>query len=182
VFTCRSMMPLVRYNIHDRGGNLSYRFVVDTLRAHGYDARALLGELGWTWKRLYPLPFFYVFGRTDGTTTIYGVNVYTEDISEALSDRELVDLHTGEFQLATTFDGNAEQHLTLTVRLRPHAEPAPAVIERFRQRVVETLVAKNAEYRHLHEVKGGRVVPSVELTHHPVRANKQAIKQKYHMV
>jgi len=168
VLTYRSAMPLVRYNIHDRGSVLPFLRVCEVLKDHGYDPRRLLRSLGWRDSELYPIPFFCVHGRSDGTSTLYGVNIHTEDIQEALSDAQMVALHTGEFRVHTVFDQNAEQYLQIDLRLNAATEPSPAVARRIEDHLVRILRTRNSEYRHLHECRGTRVVPRVRLTHEPM--------------
>ncbi len=180
VFTCISAMPLVRYNIHDRGGAYSYPEFAAILHDHGYCPKQLLRDAGWPPQTLYPLPLFYVSGRSDGTTTIYGVNIYTEDVHHALCSARVAGLHTGEFRLSTTFTADAEQELGLRLRIRPESEPSPALMQLIRRHIVESLCHSNTEYRHLHEMKGGRVEPIVELTHQPLAPAGNGLKNRYH--
>jgi len=177
VLTVRNAMPLVRYNIHDRGQHLPLKTAIRVLKDHGYDPIELLNDLGWSKSMLYPLPLFYVFGRSDGVATIYGVNIYTESVYEALLHHELVGLHTGEFGLHTVYDECAEQMLRLQVRLKPGEPQDPVIARRFEQRLLAQLRQSNSEYRHLYEVKGTRVAPQVEFTYQPIHAN--GIKRRY---
>ncbi|UCG32635.1 MAG: phenylacetate--CoA ligase family protein [Phycisphaerales bacterium] len=180
VFTCRSAMPLVRYNIHDRGGTITLEHLTRVLRDHGYNHTTMLRDLGWPKETHYPLPLFYVFGRSDGTATIYGVNIYTEDIYQALSQRDVVSLHTGEFRVRTEYTGRATQRLTVQVRLRPETSPSPALSSAISRQILNSLCDSNTEYRHLHDMKGTRVEPAIELTHAPLGDGGNGFKHRYH--
>ena len=68
----------------------------------------------------------------------------------------------------------------MRLRLRPEAEPSPALMQTIRRHVVESLCRSNTEYRHLHEMKGGRVEPIVELTHLPLAVSGNGLKHRYH--
>ena len=180
VFTSRSAMPLVRYNIHDRGGTMCFDHAAEVLGAHGYNHTALLRDLGWPAQTHYPLPLFYVYGRTDGTATIYGVNIYSEDVYQGLSQRGVVGLHTGEFRVQTEYTGQADQRLAVQLRLRPEAAPSPALARTIARQVSASLCQSNAEYRHLHDMKGARVEPTIELTDGPLSGNDNGFKHRYH--
>jgi phenylacetate-CoA ligase len=180
VFTRRSAMPLVRYNIHDRGGTISFGHAVEVLKAHGYQHAAMLRDLGWPRETHYPLPLFYVFGRSDGTATIYGVNIYTEDVYQALTQRSLVGLHTGEFHVSTEYNGQADQRLAVHLRLRPESDPSPALAGIIAREILTSLCHSNAEFRHLHDMKGARVEPTIRLTHKPLPKNGNGFKNRYH--
>ena len=78
LLTIRGAVPLVRYNTHDRGGLLTLKDVEARCLAHGYD---LLGESspGSGPNAYRPLPFLYVFGRSDAVI-VHGTNIYRDDV------------------------------------------------------------------------------------------------------
>ncbi|MEW6189330.1 MAG: hypothetical protein AB1466_04355, partial [Actinomycetota bacterium] len=81
VFTTKSGIPLIRYNIHDRGGVISFNQLIEILHSHGYNIFSLLRQAGY--ETIWRLPFFYCFGRRDAVS-IDGANIYAEDIQEAI--------------------------------------------------------------------------------------------------
>ena len=84
VFTVLSGVPLVRYNIHDRGGVKSFEKVMKIAKNHGYNIEKELKKFGYTPEDVWHLPFFYVFGRSDGTISVGGANIYPENVDTAL--------------------------------------------------------------------------------------------------
>jgi phenylacetate-CoA ligase len=80
IFTSDAAIPLVRYNLHDAGGILSFDEMVAIL-ARKYDIKKLLKEL-----KPLKLPCCFVFGRSDGTVSIDGANIYVEEIKQTFDD------------------------------------------------------------------------------------------------
>jgi len=72
VFTALTAMPLVRYNIHDRGGLITFDRLCNVLDGHGYAVDTLLSDYGCGKAGIVRLPFLYVWGRSDGSALIYG--------------------------------------------------------------------------------------------------------------
>lgn len=83
VFTAMNGIPIVRYNIHDRGGIVTYRRIKEVCKTFGYDIEDLLSVEGYE-KDVYKFPMFYIFGRGDGTISIGGANIYPENIEQAI--------------------------------------------------------------------------------------------------
>lgn len=117
VITTKSTTPLVRYNIHDRGGVIGFRKMIETLNKYGYDYKKLLRK-----KKLNPdevvwqQPFVYCFGRRDDTVIIGGANVYPEQIAPVLFNGKIKDIHS--FKLATDFDKEQHQLFYVLLELR----------------------------------------------------------------
>lgn len=155
VFTSgRGCVPLVRYNIHDRGGLLSATDIEDRL---GGKSKT---QQGWQ------LPYLYLFGRSDHTVTLYGLNVYPEHIKQALEERMVSSLVSGKFQMATAYRPvNQNQYLKIDVELATHVKPKQEQEDLIRNCIVETLRRVNDEFRKLHDTLGSRAMPEVHL--HP---------------
>ena len=117
VITTKSTTPLVRYNIHDRGGIIRFREMTEILNKHGYDYKKLLRK-----KKLNPdeivwqQPFVYCFGRRDDTVIIGGANVYPEQIAPALFNEKVKDIHS--FKLATDYDKEQHQLFYILLELK----------------------------------------------------------------
>src|SRR5262249_30747302 len=88
LLTLRGAVPLVRFNTHDRGGLLSFERVVDGCRAHGYDLLHELEQRGFGPDALRPLPFLYVYGRSDAVIA-RNANVYRDHVAHVLQDPAL---------------------------------------------------------------------------------------------
>jgi len=117
LFTSKSTTPLVRYNLHDRGGVIKFRQMEEILKKHGYDYKKLLKKKGLTEEIVWQQPFVYCFGRRDDTVIVGGANVYPEQIAPALFNDKVKDIHS--FKLAVEFD--REQHQLFYILLEMKA-------------------------------------------------------------
>jgi phenylacetate-CoA ligase len=164
VFTALSGIPVVRYNIHDRGGVLPFHTVMQTVHDAGYDPIALLAERGHDRRELRNLPFFYCFGRSDGTVTVNGANVYPEHIQAALS--LAADTDVLGFRMQVEHDPKTQdERLVIMLEHHADAEATPALAEHYRNLLVDGLLKLNTEYRYIHERAPHLTAPIV--TVHP---------------
>lgn len=148
-------VPLVRYNIHDRGGLVRYS---EVLRVKDREQRTVAKKNSWS------LPFVFLFGRSDFTTTIYGLNVYPENIKAALESQAIRNLVTGKFQMTTEYRRRGfSQHLLIRLELARGKKPNSAFKRLIRKSIVDTLRQVNAEYNKLYESIGARALPDIRL-------------------
>ncbi len=152
VFTVLSGIPLVRYNIHDSGGIVPFTDMIQALHDHGYDIMERLAEIGYGRQHVWQLPFFYVFGRSDGTVSIVGANIFPENVQAVLSeagDREIL-----TFRLAVRTTDSYSQRLAIA--LEHHSfdlseRDAAALAEHYRPILVEGLRRMNPDFRDAYE-------------------------------
>ncbi len=104
VFNSSGGIPVVRYTIHDNGNKLPFDKVFLIAEDHGYNLVKLLKDEGWSQGDIFPFAFSYIFGRSDGTVGISGVNVYVHNIKEALDSLVLGMMNTGKFRMQTVYD------------------------------------------------------------------------------
>ena len=125
--------PRTRYNVHDKGGLLSYETVARYLRGRGIAIAALGSESAAAgprgplpWSDPIPLPFLFVFGRRDATISIMGANIYPEDIeSIVFGDPELARrLHSFILTVATDASGTPRPEIALELAADDVADAA----------------------------------------------------------
>jgi phenylacetate-CoA ligase len=114
--TTKSTTPLVRYNIHDRGGVIKFRQMEETLKKHGYDYKKIFKKKGLSEDLVWQQPFVYCFGRRDDTVIVGGANIFPEQIAPALFNSKVKDIHS--FKLATDFDKEQHQLFYVLLELR----------------------------------------------------------------
>ncbi|MFA7253593.1 MAG: hypothetical protein WC107_03485 [Patescibacteria group bacterium] len=107
LFTTKATTPLIRYNIHDRGGIIKFREMESILANHGYDYKRLIKKAGLPLSIISQQPFVYCFGRRDDTIIIGGANIFPEQIAPALFNEKVKDIHS--FKLTTKFDKKQHQ-------------------------------------------------------------------------
>ena len=158
IFTAPGGIPLIRYNIHDRGGILTRQNIIDTIPELGEYFQQLEKD-----HKLWNLPFVYVFGKSDQTVILYGANVYPENIKAALEQEDVREQFTGRVVMYTDDDSNKDQRLHIEVECAPNIKPTNQLVQRMTQRIYETLIELNSEYRVVNGGIGDRTIPNVHL-------------------
>ncbi|KAJ3342497.1 hypothetical protein HDU93_002256 [Gonapodya sp. JEL0774] len=137
--------PLIRYNIFDAGGVLSFDDVLAFCRSNGFDPLMHLPE---SHRRVRKMPFCFVFGRSMWTVSLYGANVFVENIMVGLETKEVKDGVTGKFVLLTSEDEKQDVVLKIIVELPPSRNPTPEFASIISTSVLENLVRINSEFAH----------------------------------
>ncbi|HEU5077228.1 MAG TPA: phenylacetate--CoA ligase family protein [Polyangiaceae bacterium] len=131
--------PLMRYNILDRGGVITYAEMRAFLDANGLGSKLP--------QRGTPLPFVYVFGRTNFAVSYYGANVYPENVAIGLEQPEFADHVTGKFVLEVVEDAALNARLKLSVELvAGAAADLDDLARRLQTSVVRQLCSVNSEF------------------------------------
>jgi len=116
VITTKSTTPLVRYNVHDRGGVIKFRDMENVLKKHGYDYRKIIKKKGLPENIIVQQPFVYCFGRRDDVVIVGGANVHPEQIAPALFNDIVNDVHS--FKLTIDFDKQQRQLFIVLIELK----------------------------------------------------------------
>jgi phenylacetate-CoA ligase len=151
LFSGDNGIPLIRYHIADSGGVVGYRQMLEFCARNGFQPEDADPQL----------PFVYVFGRSLFTVSLFGANIYPENVTVALERRPISDWVTGKFVLQTPEDADRNTFLQVVVELAPGVsadqEKAAAIAEAIRAE----LVRLNSEFAHY--VPAERQLPRVEL-------------------
>lgn len=164
VLTINSGIPLIRYEIHDRGGLITFSETIKRLKNNGYDPEKLLLENHLDLKKVWRLPFLYVFGRND-SVVFSSANIYLEQIKLALEDNRIFKLNTGRFNVSIIYDRQQDQSLKLDIELSEGIQPSEELEQQFETVVVQRLLELSSEYKVLFEKRGrDKMVPIIVLS------------------
>ena len=93
-----------------------------------------------------PLPFVYVFGRSNFTISYFGANIYPENISVGLEQPHVKEWVTGKFVLQVAEDDDRNSHLSVTVELVPGIEASETRREAIAESILAQLLRLNSEF------------------------------------
>ncbi len=181
--TSGNVLPMIRYEIGDHGGVMTYAELKNICASEGVDLKAEAKKAGIT-DTVKELPFVYVYERADLSTKLYGAIIYPEHIKHGLIIKSLHKEVTGKFTIATKNDENQDEYLEVNVELQPKVQPSEDLKERVTQAINEALIAKSAEHRNNSLSLGERVIPRVTFWEHnhaehfPVGAKHRWVKKK----
>lgn len=164
LFTSSAGIPLIRYNIHDFGGVKSFPDVLQALNMSFEQFSEHLQQYDKN-LHLWQLPFVYLYGKSDFTVTLYGLNIYPENIKMSLEDREIRDKVTGRFTMSTEYHPKTKnQYLLVNVELQHNKSPNIELTKDITNIISQTLRRVNSEYNKLFSSIGaGRSEPVVKL-------------------
>jgi len=143
LFTGDNGIPLVRYNILDTGGVIPCNEMLAFLATCGFDPRT---ELGPDRRGIRPLPFVYVFGRSDFTVSYFGANIYPENITVGLEQPEIREWVTGKFVLEAREDTDRNRSLAITIELAPGQTGNPERQQAAAASILTHLLRLNTEF------------------------------------
>ena len=181
IFSCLPGVPLIRYNIKDRGGVIPFNKVIEIVKSHGFNPFEIIASYGYTKREVWQLPFFYVYGRSDGTVAISGGKIFVENIKEALDNHEIAKTNTGNFKMDVKYDSQQNQQLTIRVELRNGVHPDGELQKKYQDIIVKTLLCVNSEYAILYHTNKNGVLPKIELYDYGNTKyfNDDSIKNRY---
>ena len=146
ICTSRSGLPLVRYDLKDLGGILSFKSVVNKLNRHCKNWKKDLADVGLQ-KTIWKLPFVYLYERSDFALTWFGATIYPENIRKALGEKELLRYTTGRFAMLLVEDKKFVPRLQINVELKKNAQSSPQLVDFTKRMLVKVLTNENSEYR-----------------------------------
>jgi phenylacetate-CoA ligase len=156
LFTGSGGVPLIRYGILDTGGVVTYEAMMERLSGLGFDPAPLLHRGG-----ARPLPFAYVFGRSDFTVSFYGANVFPENVTVGLEQPGIKGWVTGKFVMEVAHGEDQDEALSIVVELAPGEPGGPVRRDAAAASIEEQLCRLNSEFKSY--VPEGRRTPVVTL-------------------
>lgn len=144
LFSGDNGIPLVRYHISDNGGLISYESMLKFLAEWGFDpVEALQHEGG---RGIHPLPFVYVFGRSNFTVSYFGANIYPENVTVGLEQPGIREWVTGKFVLQVKEDADQNRLLCVVVELALGVEGSEEKREAIASSILSQLLRLNSEF------------------------------------
>lgn len=158
VFTANTGIPLIRYNIQDRGLIIEIKKIIEISKKFGFYDQ--ISDYINKWN--YPL--VALFGRSDVAVTFYALNIYPENIKLASEKKVFLNKLTGKFLARVDFDETQTiQTLIISFELSEGVNTTEEIKTEMQKILVESLISSNAEYRKLYNAIGGRALPIIEL-------------------
>lgn len=159
IFTAPSGLPLVRYNTEDEGGVVSYADMIAPIKG---DFEVIAQENN-VRPREWQRPFLYVHGRKLFVVTIYGVNVYPENIKAGLLAKRIRHAVSGRFTVATKYHKNMDQYLEIHIEMTHGTKADAHHNASIKHEIFTALLAHNGEFNKLYDAIGEKVVPHIHL-------------------
>ncbi|MFH0819318.1 MAG: hypothetical protein V1898_04950 [Patescibacteria group bacterium] len=170
IFSANGGIPLIRYNINDLGNIVSHKELCNKLKINFIDSD-FSSE-----NKFNKFPFLYLYGRAGNTVTIYGVNIYYENIKMALENQQIIHIVSGKFSLKTTVDKGYNQSLEIDIELSTKKDASNNEKGLISTIIQHTLEQNNLEYKKLKLKIGSKAIPKINFY---LRNHFKQIKSKH---
>lgn len=157
-----SGLPLVRYDLKDKGGIYTFKEVKVKLNKSGLDLSKEIDGIN-LGASIWNLPFVYVYERSDFIVKLYGANIYPETIRKSLQEAELSQLLTGKFTMQIIFDEHHNQFLEINIELKKNVSSSFELEKDIQRIIVAKLLRENSEYKSNYTHTRTRQIPKIVL-------------------
>ena len=172
-------LPLIRYEIGDNGGVMSYEDVASIFKSFGIDLYKEAKKIGIE-KTITGWPMVYVYERTDFSTKLYGAIIYPEYVKIGLEHPDLEDILTGKFTMFTKYDRKQNEYLEINLELKPGKEISGELSESIKDIISSSLKLKSAEHKNNADNMKEKVDPRLVFwEHNHPQYFQPTIKQKW---
>ena len=170
--------PKVKYNIHDKGGKITYKDAIKVLNKHNKQAVKKFLKKNKTLK----LPFLYVIGRSDGTVSVDGANVYPEQIQIAIDSNPTTSKTTNRFMVKKVYEKNQQATFKILIEAKKGKEINKTLKNNYEKVILKKLMILNKDFKESY-LKNHSLKPKVEIykynSNKDFQAQKNRIKNKY---
>ncbi|MGM3304407.1 phenylacetate--CoA ligase family protein [Anabaena sp. WFMT] len=142
LFSGKNGIPLIRYNILDQGGLISYEEMLKFLAKWDFNPLAELQQN----RGIHQLPFVYVFGRSNFTVSYFGANIYPENVTVGLEQPIIREWVTGKFVLQVKEDSDKNRFLSVVVELASGVESSEEKSNTITASILSQLLRLNSEF------------------------------------
>ena len=174
LFSGDNGIPLVRYNILDNGGIITYDAMLQFLSEWGFNPVEILSNQ----RGIRNLPFVFVFGRSNFTISYFGANIYPENIKVGLEQPVISDWVTGKFVMQIQEDADKNSLLSVVVELAPKIEASEEKKQTVANSILAQLQRLNSEFANYvpaeYQTPQVRLLPMGEPEYFP-----QGVKHRY---
>ncbi|AFY48177.1 coenzyme F390 synthetase [Nostoc sp. PCC 7524] len=147
LFSGNNGIPLIRYNILDTGGIISYDAMLQFLANWGFNPlENLTSTTPHSPRGIRKLPFVYVFGRSNFTVSYFGANIYPENVTVGLEQPVIKEWVTGKFVLQVKEDADQNRFLSVVVELAPEVEGSEDKHQAIANSILTQLLRLNSEF------------------------------------
>ncbi len=174
LFSGDNGIPLMRYNILDNGGIITYDAMLQFLAEWGFHPSEALSHV----RGIRNLPFVFVFGRSNFTISYFGANIYPENIKVGLEQPLIRNWVTGKFVMQIQEGADKNLFLSIAVELAPGVTTSEEQEQAVADSILAQLKRLNSEFTNYvpqeYQTPQVRLLPMGEPEYFP-----QGVKHRY---
>jgi phenylacetate-CoA ligase len=167
-----TMLPLMRYNIHDIGGIIKHKEMQALLKKHRCNVKIDV-----------PFPFIFVTGRIDGTVNYDGILIYPEYIQEMIyGNPRIAKILTGTFKISKVYDKKHNPYLKVDFQLKKRIKTSKSLQNELHNLTEKFFYNQNPLFSTTFDFirkSSGKSPIIVELYNHKEYPHKNGVKVHY---
>ena len=136
-------VPKIKYNLHDEGKRFSYREMMKIIKSHKpkfYDEIKKRTDI-------LHLPFLCIFGRTDGTLSFDGANVFPSQIGDAILDDNELSKTINRFKIMKKYDQHHNTEFHIHLELKESKKLNTKLQKNSSTKILNHLIKVNPDYK-----------------------------------
>jgi len=142
-----AISPKIKYNIHDEGCVFSFEKMINILNEYEKNFIEEFYESESQSKNVLRLPFLWINGRTDGTVSIDGANVYPSQIEMCIhSDKGLLD-KTNSFKISIDKGEKGSFRFVVLIELKENYKGNKKLQKKYQDVILKNLLKLNDDYK-----------------------------------
>ena len=161
--------PVIKYNLEDIGGILSYHEMEEKLHRFGIHRTFSL-----------PLPFLFVVGRVSGPVKFHAFLMYPENVEDCVyKNPEIAKTTTGKFKLRTIVTRDHEHVLQIEFQLKKGVRKSSKLLLGYTTLCTKTLAEVNGGYKAVYTRIQEKAIPRIKLYTYEQYPYTSKIKNRY---
>ena len=168
----------VKYNLHDEGGVHTFNTMLNIIE--NYEPQRLKHYMENNKAEILKLPFLYVVGRSDGTVSLDGANVYPEQITMAVHKNKNLMKTMNTFRMSIQYDKNKNIIFLIKINLKERIKPTKFLEKKYFDTIVCNLKDINSDFKESYLKDASVIKPKIILYPYEHKEfKKKKIKNKY---
>ncbi len=154
--------PKIRYNLHDEGGVYRYKEMISLIGKH---EKQLVKKYEQQWKQwpILHLPFLYVAGRSDGTLSFDGANVYPEQVEAGILTAKALEEKTNSFMIYKTTNKKHDVNFAIAIQLKQGINANKVLQTQYHDAIVTKIIELNPDFKESYTHNPGLCDPKIIL-------------------
>lgn len=140
-----AVLSKIRYNLHDEGMKMGYLELLEKLQTseNGKITRYLQKNQG----KILHLPFLFIFGRSDGTLSFDGANVFPHQVESAIIKQPILSQKTHRFKMEKKYDKKHNIEFHIHIELKDSHKPTSTLIKKYQNHITDHLTQVNPDFK-----------------------------------
>ncbi len=143
----KAALSKIKYNIHDEGEVVKYNEMLALLSKYYPDFWKKFASSGGDWRDVLHLPFLCIFGRSDGTLSFDGANVFPHQIESGIMGKRGLGGKTKRFKIEKKHDHKHDVQFHIHVELQRGHKSSRKLAGEFEKVILDELISINPDFK-----------------------------------